>query len=275
MCRRICAGMEIDCGEIRLTEPTLTCPCPPKWLLERFERSQASTCVQCQAPFEENAPKGAQTLIYRCTHVHTRIHNFTFIFCMEGSCTSDFQRWMEERNYHRFFNVLPMAANLIKKQSPDFYKKVTKTVFETHVRTGEYCDHCHVPEERANPFKVCSGCKFVRYCTPICQKEGWVNHKEPCKKIREINARLETGGGGEPMNWPSCQCFNKHEWNLHRKWASGEGRCSSHKCRKRGQLTFNVYTKMCSLDKGLGGLHLIPTMYCSARCRKRVLQRVK
>ena len=39
--------------------------------------------------------------------------------------------------------------------------------------------------------KYCSGCKYVLYCSVICQKKGWTEHKLLCKKIKidELNSK--------------------------------------------------------------------------------------
>ena len=43
------------------------------------------------------------------------------------------------------------------------------------------CAHCHLHEKARGDFRVCGGCKQVRYCGALCQREHWRAHKAACK----------------------------------------------------------------------------------------------
>lgn len=46
---------------------------------------------------------------------------------------------------------------------------------------GNKCDNNDC-KETIN-LKVCAGCKIIQYCSSICQKQHWKEHKKLCKKI--------------------------------------------------------------------------------------------
>ena len=48
------------------------------------------------------------------------------------------------------------------------------------------CTYCKVKEINT-PFKQCSNCKFVRYCSESCQQQHWNEHKTLCKQLSELN----------------------------------------------------------------------------------------
>jgi hypothetical protein len=44
-------------------------------------------------------------------------------------------------------------------------------------------DLCHVCDKQTST--LCAGCKSIRYCSDLCQKQDWKRHKAECKKLRK------------------------------------------------------------------------------------------
>jgi hypothetical protein len=45
------------------------------------------------------------------------------------------------------------------------------------------CAKCKTLEKSEKQFKKCARCGFVFYCSKVCQKNDWSNHKKICKQI--------------------------------------------------------------------------------------------
>ncbi|KAJ6530228.1 hypothetical protein B0H19DRAFT_1192542 [Mycena capillaripes] len=44
---------------------------------------------------------------------------------------------------------------------------------------------CKKKEERVGQWQKCSGCKKQWYCSRVCQKAHWPDHKQACKEVQE------------------------------------------------------------------------------------------
>jgi len=49
------------------------------------------------------------------------------------------------------------------------------------------CANCKTLEKSEKQFKKCACCGFVFYCSKVCQRNDWSNHKQICKQIRKPN----------------------------------------------------------------------------------------
>ena len=61
------------------------------------------------------------------------------------------------------------------------------------------CKSC-AKMEGVTPFKQCSGCKTVRYCSRECQQKHWKNHRILCQAISSLakqKYREDRGKAGE------------------------------------------------------------------------------
>jgi hypothetical protein len=56
----------------------------------------------------------------------------------------------------------------------------------------QVCWHCKNVVE--SPLRKCSGCKRARYCSRICQKEGWGEHQRACQAVACFLNRQLIGG---------------------------------------------------------------------------------
>jgi hypothetical protein len=51
------------------------------------------------------------------------------------------------------------------------------------------CQGCgKAQDDKAEPFKTCAACKRSRYCSEICQRADWANHKTKCLQLRAAKA---------------------------------------------------------------------------------------
>lgn len=48
------------------------------------------------------------------------------------------------------------------------------------------CNLCNKPPVDGTDHKKCARCKLVRYCSVVCQKADWKQHKEFCRKSSEM-----------------------------------------------------------------------------------------
>ena len=65
----------------------------------------------------------------------------------------------------------------------------TKTKILKNIASGHLipCTYCHKVPELVKPFKACSNCKFVVYCSKECQRNDWSAHKLRCKMVDHHN----------------------------------------------------------------------------------------
>jgi len=62
----------------------------------------------------------------------------------------------------------------------------------TVLRLMDMCSHCFaVDVDTDHAFKLCSGCKKVRYCCGACQKAAWKTHKPKCRTKKKTRATAE------------------------------------------------------------------------------------
>ncbi|XP_043551361.1 histone-lysine N-methyltransferase SMYD3 isoform X1 [Chiloscyllium plagiosum] len=54
---------------------------------------------------------------------------------------------------------------------------------------GSVCEHCL---SREGSLLRCSQCKMARYCSTVCQKLAWLDHKRECKCLRSIYPKVPT-----------------------------------------------------------------------------------
>ena len=51
------------------------------------------------------------------------------------------------------------------------------------------CQGCgKAQDDTAAPFKTCAACRRSRYCSEICQRADWANHKTICLQLRATKA---------------------------------------------------------------------------------------
>jgi hypothetical protein len=49
------------------------------------------------------------------------------------------------------------------------------------------CHGCHRNASPDEPrFKVCAGCRSLRYCSLECQRKDWAEHKGLCKVVTSL-----------------------------------------------------------------------------------------
>lgn len=64
----------------------------------------------------------------------------------------------------------------------------TDAISYHYISTYTVCHYCLQSSERMNR---CSACKFSKYCSPFCQKEGWTTHKFECKEILALQQHMD------------------------------------------------------------------------------------
>jgi hypothetical protein len=248
------------------------CPCIPDkirtLLCVEENHVTETTCVGCGNEFDISNTRGAQTYLYGCAHVPRRVHFLTACFCANGTCHQQFLKRMDEQNLSRYLGMTPC---LIDHMDNGFLNDLATSYCKTHVRTSETCAGCRLPElaGKEHSFKVCSGCRYVRYCSQECHQNDWPEHRTFCKAKARANAkaRPRTTKG---HSFPSCQCFNDYVKHMH--YAAEHGMCSFMECTNPivGPIQFGLYMTECDLPNQSGkNMHFLPEKFCSSKCAKR------
>ena len=62
------------------------------------------------------------------------------------------------------------------------------------------CDKCNDTPAAGDKLRACSGCLQVRYCSAVCQREDWSEHRRVCKSLAVVTkksvARFENSATG-------------------------------------------------------------------------------
>lgn len=287
------------------------CECVPPWFKTVMDRTLGSGdggvaekhCSWCAALLSVPGRECmGQTWVMPCTYYardKVTSHAFQLMFCASqtSTCTSEFRA-----HYKRRLGILsfvPMTvSDLVELKRTDGRKamvKVEETFMKKFKATGEICayPHCGHPEQRENPnnplFKVCSGCRYVRYCSIECAKANWPAHRLYCKAKQGDESAMEqlvkTGGvlsdskerspQKEPIKFEDCECLSEYGRNLLRKANDERGVCSYVLCDKLivGPVQFSMYTEICTKSDDYRNAnavpHIFPTNYCSATCRRK------
>jgi hypothetical protein len=55
------------------------------------------------------------------------------------------------------------------------------------------CTNCQNPPAAGSKLQLCSACRNASYCSEVCQKEAWPEHKLVCDSLRAMRERLVAG----------------------------------------------------------------------------------
>ena len=78
-------------------------------------------------------------------------------------------------------SLVPTIAHLSKPTPP-----TRKVALAREVDIITLCDAgCRLPGSMK-----CASCKATRYCSTECQRRSWKRHKPLCKKIKDLNVKL-------------------------------------------------------------------------------------
>jgi hypothetical protein len=116
---------------------------------------------------------------------------------------------------------LPLHHSIIKHALPEPVSVALSWTMLTdaieHHRTRDQCsspDCSRTTEERGRPFRSCSGCRRISYCSRTCQKRAWqrdgndgLAHRDICSLVRLIcirhripHSRRDPAGAGQGMD---------------------------------------------------------------------------
>merc|ERR1712098_760492 len=116
--------------------------------------------------------------------------------CVSTKCTIDFMEWFRsisriilESDQGEFF--LKLVSDLPEKSFLIASESVAEKM-KTHCVLGRAlalvkCAKCGVFEKSEKQFQKCSRCGSVFYCSKVCQRSDWQNHKQICKQIGKQN----------------------------------------------------------------------------------------
>ena len=215
-------------------------------------------CVACHKVSDN---KGQAMLtryyLYGCHQVPGRVHVMPVFYCADGDCTYRHGQLLEETGLEAYLGFSVFGDQKSIMRAADEYRL-------EHRRTGMVCQGCKIPEQKgkARSFKVCGGCKYVRYCSSECQKQNWKSHKTMC-----LEKRGPSPSKPSPLQvTPVCDCFNAYTRHMHK--SIEKGTCSAMECHNAvtGPVTFTFYIRQCTLN---GLPHFLPSAYCSSKCHKR------
>ncbi|CDO68901.1 hypothetical protein BN946_scf185000.g44 [Trametes cinnabarina] len=77
--------------------------------------------------------------------------------------------------------------------------------------TLRHCKWCGKTERPSQKLKKCAACGYVLYCSKQCQRDGWLEHKEACRYMRESAERASPHYDVEvrPYGFTSAVAFSK------------------------------------------------------------------
>ena len=64
------------------------------------------------------------------------------------------------------------------------------------------CVSCGIASEEV---KHCMGCKFVQYCSPVCQRKHWKDHKPLCHELPNVVEKINAAAGSQ--DWRTVIIF--------------------------------------------------------------------
>merc|ERR1712098_941627 len=105
---------------------------------------------------------------------------------MEGTLQSISQIILESDQgefFLKFVSDLPEKLSLIASES--VAEKMKTDHIWGKIMALVKCANCGVLEKSEKQFQKCSRCGFVFYCSKVCQRNDWQNHKQICKEIRK------------------------------------------------------------------------------------------
>jgi len=73
-------------------------------------------------------------------------------------------------------SILSLEVKLSAKRASASIMERMKLLIGIFKSTLDLCSECSKP----NSIKKCSKCKFIKYCSTECQKNGWPTHKTIC-----------------------------------------------------------------------------------------------
>jgi len=131
-----------------------------------------------------SGPKLCDTLrkliLHELTHKFSfEQQNFAFMVQMvhHKKPTIQLVKKMSDKDLQKINN-----KSLSQPHDPKYPLAVSKEDYE--FAQLKKCGKCNRGEEFLGDFKLCGGCRYVRYCTAECQKAHWPTHKVLCKQMR-------------------------------------------------------------------------------------------
>lgn len=241
------------------------CECIP----DRFSfLKKGYNCAICNAQFGINDIQLMKTLLYGCSRHIGRVHAISIIFCHEGDCTIRFSELMNTENLWDYFIEVFGISNGISQADMEEYRL---RYLKEKKFSSEKCANCGIREfiDKDKKFKVCGGCKDVRYCSQQCQTENWAKHKKYCKLKQASNKKPKK----QPVIMendtyiPSCKCLSSYARNTEQSFQYGI--CCNMDCHNTLTYPINGLSTWIIQCTVRSTMHIFPTAFCSSKCRKR------
>jgi len=239
------------------------CACVPSWYAKTIALGEAGCCANCGKGLQSGELPVCQTLMIPCFTFPGRIHANAVMFHKENDCGLEFKRKTEETGWARAYDLWNFTPFTV---SGNVLQAAAENCLKNHQRTGGFCGACGIYGEKGNiELKICSGCNMTRYCSKKCQNREWKTHKGYCRQIQKSKKQ------SPPKNKiPICPCFNEADKSFTNSY--NHSICSNQTCQKpvKKQMLFSTFFTECMR----GGLpHIIPTNYCSVKCREREMSK--
>lgn len=255
-------------GVEELLEFCCPCDCTPTWL--QLKTSPSSThqlppphCMHCDQKL--SATVLYNVVIYACRKRLDKAHFLMIPFCTQ-ECTNGYYDDRRATKQTRFFQVVRGKMENLANLEQEHLRQ--------HRRTGEMCLCCGVGGEEGAPLAICNGCRYVRYCSPECQKEDWKAHQEFCRAKQGKSSVVATLKRNQffPSNHPGSTtvCDHMVPKDKHLINAANRLHCSHYGCTRSivGPVE-RVFVRIHCYNQHV---HKVPIWFCGARCRKRSLR---
>lgn len=122
-------------------------------------------------------PNGSPCGFESSARLRTQLSNY-------NACIQDFTQLLA-LNKQKYLQGFPIAFAKQCQTTHDQIQTAMCQVSDTmlDLTTTSCCAHCGKTKDEVKKLSLCSGCKSLMYCSTICQRTAWPDHKKQCKQL--------------------------------------------------------------------------------------------
>lgn len=261
--------------------------CQPYWFYDFYHLATNGLCGFCREKIL-SSHKAAISLAI-CCFVKCRVHYVTLTFHVDdetpSECGPKFMEQFFKAGWDLFARYLPLSAPRI---TPEINEMIAYQCCALYNGGNVSCKWCKIWEPKGKKFQVCSGCRKVRYCSPMCQKLGWSDHRLDCRLLSGIATEAEkeearksgkllpivSSSPGPMPEYIQCDCYDDNDLIYHNAWM--QKKCANPNCNQALTDTVAIPLAFHVTQCNKSAIHhIIPYWFCSAACERRTASQYK